>query len=137
MNSKIEAALKLKYKKNAHIKDGIFVNCNGLICEIDSLYKSIIIKYLKKDSVLKYKNFNSILLKYYYIVDSVECVVANDLILFKAKTAKTFSHVAFFIDSTYIIHAKNEQYNVVIQNIREELMFNQDYIILRKRGKVK
>jgi hypothetical protein len=127
----IENVIGLKYNSKAiTINKDNEVSCNGLICLISDTYRELT-EQLK--SPTDFRNLESKLNNIYDEIN-FENRQALDIIFFKEKQQRNFTHVAMLLTKDDLIHNEQSKFGARIEDIRRMLFFNRDFKIYRERN---
>lgn len=116
-------------KKFKKIEDNE-TNCNGLISELDSHYKTFIEDYDKGN--FSYKRSKNSVDKFYYKVD-FDNRKKDDIIFIKDRGKKFWTHVAKLVNKNEYIHNSMGKNGSNIENISMLKFFNHEFQIYRKK----
>jgi len=106
-------------------------NCSGFVSELDEDYKQLTEAFI---SPVFFRKLKEKVLELYEEI-SFENREPLDIIFFKNKEDRNFSHVGVLVDKDNFIHNEESKFGSKIENIQKMLFFNKDIKIYRdKRG---
>lgn len=142
-NDKVNEILTYKYDKDCFLPKDKKVNCLGLCCFFSEqffVYCRDTFFGVEQNSV-KYchtRNFREVLSKLGFdIHNDISKIKKGDIILIKNNNSRYFSHAGYALSKYDIIHAKDENTNVCIENLYCFLINSHDVLILSEKKEKK